>query len=164
MSARRQPLAGVAHNIGHSFTSRTNYAYDDYTLGHLLHLANKSKRDTFTIDFIAGQAGPPELLARPMNKLSDIWISAFWEMAEQQGSARSLVKSATLRLHFDLNAARPHNPQYPRQLAYPYTCQVEIMDDHGHSYTANFEGRWILRSPTFALRKLRLWWKFLSKF
>ncbi len=29
-------LKGVAHNVGHSFTSLMNYADDDYTMGHIL--------------------------------------------------------------------------------------------------------------------------------
>ena len=40
--ARRKPLRGVAYNFGHIF-----------------RLAKKTKRDTLTINFVTGQAGPP---------------------------------------------------------------------------------------------------------
>ena len=32
-------LKGVAHNVGHSFTSLMNYADDDYTMGYILRFA-----------------------------------------------------------------------------------------------------------------------------
>jgi hypothetical protein len=35
---RHKVLKGIAHNIGHSFTSLMNYAKDDYSMGHILRL------------------------------------------------------------------------------------------------------------------------------
>jgi hypothetical protein len=62
---RYKVLKGVAHNIGHSFTSLMNYAIDDYTMGHILRLARKSGKDTLIIDFITGVGRPAELLQEP---------------------------------------------------------------------------------------------------
>jgi len=49
---RYKVLKGVAHNIGHSFTSLMNYAIDDYTMGHVLRLARQTGRDTLIIDLV----------------------------------------------------------------------------------------------------------------
>lgn len=56
--ARYKVLKSVAHNIGHSFTSLMNYVDDDYVMGHILHFARQTGRDTLTIDFVKGDAGP----------------------------------------------------------------------------------------------------------
>src|SRR5713101_3017416 len=76
--ARYKVLKGVAHSIGHSFTSLMNYAGDDYVMGHILRLARETKRDTLTIDFVSGAAGPPELLARPIPDVLSRYIPWFW--------------------------------------------------------------------------------------
>jgi len=57
---RFKVLKGVAHNIGHSFTSSMNYAIDDYTMGHVLRFARYSGNDTLHIDFTTGVGKPVE--------------------------------------------------------------------------------------------------------
>ena len=67
--ARYRVLKSVAHNIGHSFTSLMNYEGDDYVMGHLLRFARRTKLETVTINFVTGEAGPPELLSEPLSTI-----------------------------------------------------------------------------------------------
>jgi hypothetical protein len=53
---RFKVLKGVAHNIGHSFTSLMNYSVDDYSMGHILRYARETEIDTLVLDFVIGQA------------------------------------------------------------------------------------------------------------
>jgi hypothetical protein len=66
---RYKVLKGVAHNIGHLFTSLMNYAVDDYVKGHILRFARISGKQMLTIDFVAETAGPEELLASPISEV-----------------------------------------------------------------------------------------------
>ena len=75
--ARYKVLKGVAHNIGHSFVSLMNYAVDDYVMGHLLRFARQTRRDTLTIDFVSGEAGPSELLQEPIRRFHLVTPSFF---------------------------------------------------------------------------------------
>src|SRR5262245_16305418 len=63
---RYKVLKSVAHNIGHSFTSLTNYVGDDYVMGHILRLARLTGNDTLTINLITGEADPLDLLREPI--------------------------------------------------------------------------------------------------
>lgn len=95
---RYKVLKGVAHNIGHSFTSLMNYARDDYSMGHILRFARATGLSELTIDFITGQGRPAELLRDPISGLPEWYTKMFWNMVERAGSDRSLVKGATLTL------------------------------------------------------------------
>ena len=99
--ARYKVLKSVAHNIGHSFTSLMNYADDDYVMGHILRFARKTGTDTLTIDFVKGEAGPPELLAEPLSEIPVRYTRFFWDMVDRHGSERSCVRAATLTLRYN---------------------------------------------------------------
>jgi hypothetical protein len=107
--ARYKVLKSVAHNVGHSFTSLTNYAGGDYVMGHVLQLARNSGCDTLTIDFVKSEAGPPELLASPIFEVVARYTNWFWHLVERHGSDRSLVQTATLILRYDIATQRPHH-------------------------------------------------------
>jgi hypothetical protein len=68
--ARFTVLKSVAHKIGHSFTSLTKYLGDDYVIGHILRFARRTGRDTLAVDFVKGDAGPPELLKEPVSQVT----------------------------------------------------------------------------------------------
>jgi hypothetical protein len=93
--ARYKVLKSVAHNIGHSFTSLMNYADDDYVMGHILRFARNTGTDTLTIDFVKGEAGPPELLAEPLSEIPVRYTRFFWDMVDRHGSERSCVPKTT---------------------------------------------------------------------
>jgi hypothetical protein len=157
--ARYKVLKGVAHSFGHSFTSLMNYAGDDYVMGHILRLARETKRDTLTIDFVTGAAGPPELLASPITDVLSRYVPWFWEMVQRQGSDRSLVRKATLTLHYDISVCRPLS-RAPQLTESPYSCKIEITDTRGKDYTAEFKGWWYPERFEYKPRKARPWWKF----
>ena len=105
--ARYKVLKGVAHNIGHSFVSLMNYAVDDYVMGHLLRFARQTRRDTLTIDFVSGEAGPSELLQEPISQAPSRYTEFFWDLVQRHGSDRSLVRDASLTVKFDLSVDAP---------------------------------------------------------
>jgi hypothetical protein len=161
--ARYKVLKGVAHDIGHTFTSLMNYVSDDYVMGHVLRFARRSGRDTLMIDFVAGEAGPPELLLEPISEVPTRYRKWFWEMVQQQGSDPSYVHSAKLTLKFNLAIERPAAiaPEFQES---PYECNVLIKDSRGKDYTAHFEGWWFPERHDLPHRKAQPWWKVWALF
>jgi|SRR5208282_5170821 len=157
--ARYKVLKGVAHTMGHSFTSLMNYAGDDYVMGHILRFARRTGQTTLTIDFVKGEAGPAELLAAPISEIPSHYINWFWALVEKQGSSRSLVQSAALTLRYDVTTQRP-SPEAPRHNESPYTCDVRITDIRGKDYLAHFDGWWYPERLEHSKGRSRPWWKF----
>jgi hypothetical protein len=147
---RYKVLKGVAHNIGHSFTSLMNYTEDDYTMGHILRFARETGLNELTIDLVAGKAQPPALFRDPISKLPEWYTRMFWNMVERSGSDRSLVQTAMLTLRYDLTKSR----SFPVQN--PYVCDVSILDDRGKNYCSHFEGWWHVEKLFPA--SIRRWW------
>jgi hypothetical protein len=139
--AQYRVLKSVAHNIGASFTSLMNYAGDDYVMGHLLTLARQSGQDTLTIDFVTGEARPPELLRPPISEVPVWYTKMFWDLVQRHGSDRSLVQSATLTLRYDISIEQPAKIA-PELRESPFACDVQITDRRGKQYSAHFDGWW----------------------
>jgi hypothetical protein len=139
--ARYKVLKSVAHNVGHSFTSLMNYADDDYVMGHILRFARRSGTDTLVLDFVRGQAGPPELLQAPISEVPSYYVEKFWDLVQRHGSDRSLVQSATLTVKFNLAVERP-NQRVPGLVHSPFTCEVRITDTRGKTYSELSGGWW----------------------
>jgi len=135
-------LKGVAHNIGDSFTSLSNYAGEDYSMGHILRFARESGVATLTIDLLGGKGHPDELLKDPITGLPDWYSKMFLRLVQSAGSDTALIRSATLKLSYDLNRIRPSS--IPGEPQSPYTCDVSIIDPRGKGYAAHFEGWWFV--------------------
>jgi hypothetical protein len=148
-------LKGVAHNIGHSFTSLMNYSVDDYSMGHILRFARKTGIDTLTIDLLTGHGHPEILLQSPIGGLPGWYSKMFSNLVRSSGSDRGLIQSATLTLKYDLQQSRPapivDAPQSP------YTCEVSILDVRGKSYAAYFSGWWFVERG-LDIPPVRRWW------
>ncbi|HEV2313792.1 MAG TPA: hypothetical protein VGR94_00680 [Candidatus Acidoferrales bacterium] len=157
--AKYKVLKGVAHNIGHSFTSLMNYAGDDYVMGHILRFARRTGCDTLTIDFVKREAGPPELLAPPISEVPAYYIDRFWDLVQRHGSDASLVTRATLVLRYKLGTRWPHAgaPQFSES---PYACDVRITDVRGKDHVARFRGSWYPERLEKPQSESRPWWKF----
>jgi hypothetical protein len=152
---RYKVLKGVAHNIGHSFTSLMNYSVDDYSMGHILRLARETGLDTLTIDFVTGEGEPAQLLRDPISKVPTWYTKMFWDMVVRSGSDRSLVQSATLTLKYDLPKSRPNS--ISGILLTPYACDVSILDNRGKHYSAHFEDVWYVERRSFTAPVRRRW-------
>jgi len=157
---RFKVLKGVAHNIGHSFTSLMNYSVDDYSMGHILRFARETGQSTLTIDFVTGVGRPDALLRDPISELPRSYTNMFWRMVTSSGSDRTLVHSATLKLTFDLHRAQPGpRSDCPQS---PYECDVVILDCRGKSYSAHFGGWWYVERGLLVTP--RLWWNPITWF
>lgn len=164
---RFKVLKGVAHNIGHSFTSLMNYSGDDYSMGHILRLARETGNNTLTIDLLTGQGSPASLLREPISGLPDWYSKMFSNMVHSSGSDRELLRSATLTLIYNLQQNRPSPTGNSSQS--PYTCEVSIIDVRGKEYAAWFAGWWQVERERKLPRMLcvspaRRWWNPFSWF
>lgn len=152
-------LKGVAHNVGSSFTSLMNYAEDDYSMGHILRFARESGINTLHIDMLSGQGSPAALLKEPISGLPEWYSKMFLRLIQSAGSDRDLIRSATLKLSYDLQRTRPS--PIPGELQSPYTCDVSVVDYRGRDYDAHFNGWWFVERMELnrpAKRSGRRWW------
>jgi hypothetical protein len=154
-------LKGVAHNIGHSFTSLMNYSVDDYSMGHILRFARKTGINALTIDLLTGEGSPASLLKEPISGLPSWYSKMFLNMVQSSGSDRGLVRSATLSLAYDLKRNRPSPIGDAPQS--PYTCEVSIIDVRGKSYASRFEGWWYVERGVY-ISPVHRWWNPFSWF
>jgi hypothetical protein len=158
---RYKVLKGVAHNIGHSFTSLMNYSVDDYSMGHILRFARESRQTTLIIDFLKGEGSPAVLLREPIAELPRSYTNMFWRMVASSGSDRALVQSAVLTLTFDLDRTQPGpRADCPQS---PYTCDVTILDCRGKRYTSHFRGWWYVERGIL-VHASRRWWNPITWF
>ena len=107
LMARVKVLKGVAHSIGSSFTSLMNYAGDDYSIGHILRFARESGIDTLTIDLLNEHGEPALLLQEPISRLPSWYSKMFLRLVESAGSNRELIRSAVLKVAYDLRRNQP---------------------------------------------------------
>jgi hypothetical protein len=135
-------LKGVAHNVGSSFTSLMNYTGDDYSMGHILRFARESGIDTLTMDLLRGEGHPDSLLKELVSGLPEWYSKMFLRSVQSAGSDRSLIRSGTLKLTYDLHRTRQSSISDEPQS--PYTCDVSIVDLRGKEYSAHFEGWWFV--------------------
>jgi hypothetical protein len=152
---RYKVLKGVAHNIGHSFTSLMNYAVDDYSLGHLLRFARDSGKTTLFIDLTTGEGRPQDLLNEPISALPEWYSKMFHHMVTSSGSDMSLIRSATLTLTYNLHLSRPLRNLDVFETR--YICDVSVVDVRGKVYPSHFEGWWF-PERRHDERFRRKWW------
>jgi thymidylate synthase len=154
--ARYKVLKGVAHNIGHSFTSLMNYRGDDYVMGHILRRAREVNEPTLMIDLLTGEATPKSLLTPEIRDSISRDTSYFPKRLTSQGTDLQYVRSARMSIAFDLSLERPVS-QARHLIESPYVCRVEIEDDRGKVWTAEFRDWWYPETDTPANGLKRLY-------
>ena len=160
---RVKVLKGVAHNVGSSFTSLMNYAADDYSMGHILRFARISGRDSLSIDLLSGEGSPESLLREPITALPEWYSQMFLRLVQSAGSDRELIRSATLKLSYDLQRSRPS--PIANELQNSYKCDVSIIDVRGKAYSSHFEGWWFVERMELnrpERPRIRRWWNPLT--
>ncbi len=129
-------LNSIAHNLGQDYVSTLNYLHEDYAMGHLLNHALKTNISTLNIDILKGVA--EENVDRNSVAWSVIKKSpeVLKRLVKSEGGSMETIKTAKMRLSFDLNSSRP-NERNSKLIEYPYTLRVDIADDRNaeHSYT-----------------------------
>jgi len=134
-------LKSIAHNLGHSFTSLMNYYYNDYIMGHLLARARETGLSELKLDFIRKTAEPKDLNVPPISESVNNYFESFPDFVQKSGSHLKYISSANMTISYDLNVYRPLDGVL-QLTASPYKCYVEIIDDRGKAYTAQFKGWW----------------------
>lgn len=157
---RTKVLKGVAHNVGASFTSLTNYS-----MGHILRFARETGSSNLTIDLLNGQGCPDALLQEPVSDLPSRYSDMFLRLVKSSGSDKGLVQSATLTLDYDLQRSQPSARRgHPQG---PYRCAVSIVDIRGKDYVAHFKGWWFVEKERGKLPtdlSIPRWWNPLTWF
>lgn len=150
---RYKTLGSVAHNFGHSFTSLMNYIDGDYVMGHLLVRAREISEPSLELDLLTGAATPAALCAGKVAPVIAAYVKWFPELLVQQESSLELIKAARLRVNFDLARERPSDLG-ARLVSAPYSARVEIEDNRGKVWSADFDGWWTPEPavPTFKER------------
>jgi hypothetical protein len=155
--ARHKPLKSVAKSIAHSFTSALNYQDDDYVMGHLVEIAQRTGSSSFEFDVLAGQGGPADALPEAVRTSIEGYRRRFADLVKRSQSDPAFVTSARMRIDFDVAKTRPRGGAAES----PYTCTVHIVDDRGKRYSAAVEGWWspgpVRRRPSLWNRIKRLW-------
>jgi len=134
-------LKSIAHNLGHSFTSLMNYYGNDYVMGHLLTLARETGLSELKLDFIRKTVEPEELNVPPISKSVNNYFERFPSLVQKSGSNLQYISSAKMNISYDLNISKPFYVNANLRES-PYRCYVEIIDDRGKVYTAEFKGWW----------------------
>ena len=150
-------LKSVAHSLGHSFTSLMHHRGNDYVMGHLLRRARQVQEEQFVVDLVAGTATPDVLLTPEVSPSVARYSEWLRELVSRQGSDMRNVAAATLSVAFDLKRQR-RALLAPRQKESPYLCRVEITDDRGKLWHAEFAGWWFPEPDRPKPR--RTWWAF----
>jgi hypothetical protein len=158
--ARHKPLKSVARSIAHSFTSGLNYEDDDYVMGHLVEIAQRTGSSAFEIDILSGQSRPAELLSQSVLESIESYRSRFRDLVTRSQSDPGFVASARMRIDFDLARTKPLRYRW-RTHESPYACTVTIVDDRGKQYSASVTGWWapgpVRRSASLWTRIRKLW-------
>jgi hypothetical protein len=139
--ARYKVLQSVAHSVGHSFVSLTNWGDDDYVMGNLLRRARATGVNTFWVDLLAGTLGPEDLAVPAVRAAATRYVEWFPELVEQHLTEMRWIRSARLEVRFDLARRRPAR-WAPGQLESPFVCRVAIEDDRGKVWAAEQSDWW----------------------
>lgn len=140
--SRYKTLGSVAHNFGHSFTSLMNYRDGDYVMGHLLVRARATGAPRLEIDLLAGSIRPEAYRHRSVAPAIQQYIQWFPELVTQHDSSLELIQSATMTVTYDLGREQV-SVALPGERSSPYVVKVEIVDDRGKNWDAEFSGWWV---------------------
>jgi hypothetical protein len=143
--ARYKVLQSVAHSLGHSFDSTLTWAWGDYVTGHLLQTARKHREPSVCLDLLSAAITPDVFVDTPGGNTMALFSAKFAELVQNHKTTLECVRSANLRITFDLSQAVPYSappelPVAPTKPGSPYDIDVEIVDDRGTGWSAHFHG------------------------
>jgi len=131
-----------------------NYSGDDYVMGHLLRRARETQVGRLDVDVLARAATPSALLTREIGASVERYCDWFPTLIANHETEMRFVRSARLSLEFDLSTRRPvhHAPGLEES---PYICRMEIHDDRGRLWSAEFRDWWFPESDASTSGNLR---------
>jgi hypothetical protein len=135
-------LKSAAHNFGDSFASTLNYAAGDYIMSHLARRALASGRTEMTADLLTGEAGPPELVAPPVNESIAARVHGLPGLLASQRIDPAVVRDARMRIVFDTVSCTTTSVEGYTVSEVPFDCWVTLLDDHNQTHTAHFRRVW----------------------
>jgi hypothetical protein len=157
-------LRSAAHNFGASFASGLNYAAGDYIMSHLARRALASGQTEMTVDLLTGEAGPPALMAPPVDESIAVRLRWFPSLLVSQRIDPIVVRDARLRIDTAQCTAPVSVDGYAvREM--PFDCWVTLLDDHNKTHAAHFRRRWpfsVDGTEPGTPRTLSLWRKLLA--
>ena len=151
MSSHKK-LKSVSHNFSHSFLSLMNFSGNDYFLSHLLKQCRKTGLDKIEIDVLNKTAKPVELLTHTISKSIGYWNESFPKLVKDSGSSMDFIKSADMKIEFDLTKERPYQG-LKKHIESPFVCIMTIVDDNSKNHERRHEGWWYPEND-------KKWWQF----
>ena len=143
MVTRYKALKSAAHNFGDSFASSLNYAAHDYIMSHLARRARASGCTELNVDLLTGEAGPPELVAPPVDESIAARLRWFPSLLRSQRIDPSAVRTAHLRVVFDTaRCTAPTEFNGYKVSEMPFDCWVTLLDDRDRTHAAHFRRWW----------------------
>jgi hypothetical protein len=129
---KRKTLASVANSFAESFVGPLNYSGNDMVVAHLTMAAYRSGRNQLVVNLLDGSAEPPELMTPEVRKSIERYVHLFPDMVARSNSDIAFVKEAKLTLDLEpkIYSAGPMRGE----VASPYCCRVQIVDDRGKMY------------------------------
>lgn len=135
-------IRSAAHNYAHSFTSPMNYGPGNYVMSYLAHAAATSGEPELRVDLLSGAAGPAPLLTRPVRESIGWYVRRFPFYLATMNVSVDAIRSATLRVRFDLDGHR-RSVRYPGAVLYPFQGSVEVEDDRGKVHVGTVRDEWL---------------------
>lgn len=135
-------IRSAAHNFAHSFVSSSNHVGGDYVIGHLARAAVAAREPELRVDLMTGDAEPEALLVEPVRVSIHGYVQSFPRHLHSQDVAIDAVRTATMRVRFDLSALDGPEPCHGVML--PYECVVDVTDDRGGLHVGAVRDEWPL--------------------
>ncbi len=159
--ASRKRLSAVAHNVGHSFMSPLNLVasyqgIDSELLAQCFH----TRVWSVSIDLLTGLVTPASFSFPLLTAAARAYETFMRVQAQKQGLDPSIIKAASLSVHYDPGLLLPV-PGSPASRKAPYECEVLLTDDLGHLHRGVTRGwSWVSASapspaPSLLSRLLR---------
>ncbi len=142
-------LRSVAHNLGTSFLSMTNYLENTFVVQHLLMAARDAHVSSLTIDLLAGTIHPERARSKAIARALGYVREQLRDMVVRSNSDMSYIASARMEITFRFAQKIPGTPPghsfgagviVPEMV--PYSCVVTIVDERGVSHKATIPEWW----------------------
>lgn len=149
---RRRSLKGIACGLATSFASRNNDADGYWAMGKLLRYANVSGATVLLIDLLAASDQP--LAEDPVGLVADRYRKQLSKQLAKQNLSPSWAVAA--RVHIDFSVPEGYLKRHTISgRGQPFGCDVQIVDDNGHMYSAKAYGRVAEHDPRKESRSVR---------
>ena len=132
-------LKSIAHNFGHSFLGLENFGDGNYIMGRLIEQAEKCGETELSINIKLHRWEYSPLIADDIEDSLVHYCTWFPKLVVKSNSLMKYIDSAQMRIVIDLNRKKETSPG---NFETYYELTVEIIDNRGKKYLAEFKDFW----------------------